>query len=334
MDTPPIITHIDVHAPAQQVAATLALTQLEHSLSAASRLGDGNPESLHDMRVSIKRLRTLLKAYGDDLGKSVNKPRQALGKLMDASNPGRDAEVQRDWLRAQDEGVLDLSARAGREYVLEHLTAQLSGDSVLDIDHQRRKLTKLAKKLEPILRKKQQKTPKHPTPFAAITRHYLHDTYAQLQADLQVLEHPDAIKQQDALHHARLSGKRLRYLIEPLTDLDGSDDLLKRLKGLQDALGHIHDMYVLEQNLHKQLEHTAFAWSQRLLASDKDLRPTLCYDLAALARYTKGHLQASVKQLQQAWHDEREALQVGFERLEQELAATAATKNTNAHHNC
>jgi CHAD domain-containing protein len=323
MDT----TRIDVHAPARQVAATLALAQLEHSLSAASRLGDGDPESLHDMRVSIKRLRTLLKAYGDDLGKSVNKPRQALGKLMDASNPGRDAEVQRDWLRAQDEGVLDLSARAGREYVLGRLSAQLSGDSVLDIDYQRRELTKLAKKLEPKLRKKQQKTLKHPTPFAAITRHYLHDTYAQLQADLQVLEHPDAARQQDALHHARLSGKRLRYLIEPLTDLDGSDDLLKRLKGLQDALGHIHDMYVLEQSLKQHLEQVALEWSKTLLVSSKDPRPVLCYDLAALTRYVTGRLHAAVRDLQKIWHNEKAALETGFARLEQHLDAISK-KNT------
>lgn len=323
MDTTPI----NVHAPARQVAATLALAQLEHSLTAASRLGDGNPESLHDVRVSIKRLRTLLKAYAADLGKSVNKPRKALGKLMDASNPGRDAEVQRDWLRIQDEGNLDLSARAGREYVLEHLTAQLSSNSVLDIDHQQHALTKIAKTLEPMLRKKQQKIRKHPTRFAAVTRQYLHDTYTQLQADLQVLEQPDAACQQDALHHARLSGKRLRYLIEPLTMLDGSDDLLKRLKGLQDALGHIHDMYVLEQDLHKQLEHTALEWSQSLLASDNDPRPVLCYDLAALTRYVARQLHTAVKDLQTLWHDEKAALKTGFERLERDLAETAAASS-------
>ena len=346
MDT----TRIDVQAPTRQVAATLALAQLEHSLTAASHLGDGDPESLHDVRVSIKRLRTLLKAYGNDLGKSVNKPRQALGKLMDASNPGRDAEVQRDWLRAQDEGNLDLSARAGREYILEHLTTQHNSaqhnsaqrnsaqrnstqnnsDSVLNIDQQQRKLRQIAKTLEPILRKKQRKTPKHPTPFAAVTRQYLHDTYARLQADLQVLEQADAACRQDALHHARLSGKRLRYLIEPLTDLDASQALLEQLKNLQDALGHIHDMHVLEQALQQQLEQAALEWSQSLLSSNKNLRPMLCYNLAALARYVTKQLHAAVTDLQTTWHDEKAALETAFAKLEQNLNDAVSTGNTLA----
>lgn len=314
------ITNIDVHAPAQQVAATLARVQLEYSLSAAARLHDGDPESLHDVRVSIKRLRTLLTAYRDDLGKSIHQPRKALGKLMDASNPGRDAEVQRDWLLAQDEGDIDLSARAGREVVLEHLTSQLNSDNVLDREHQQRQLAKIATKLEPILRKKQQKTPKRAPSFAAVTRQYLHDTHNQLQTDLQVLSQPDATQQQEALHHARLSGKRLRYLIEPLSECDASQALVEQLKNLQDALGHIHDMYVLEQTLQQQLEQNAITWAENLLTTDKNPRPVLCYNLAALTRYVHGHLHTSVRDLQTLWQDEQYSLQAGVKKLEQDLA--------------
>lgn len=202
--------------------------------------------------------------------------------------------------------------------MLEHFTAD-GADNVLDIEHQQRQLAKIAATLEPILRKKQQKKPKRVTSFAVVTRQYLHDTYAQWHIDLQVLEPPDAAQQQEALHQARLSSKRLRYLIEPLSEFDVSQTLLQQLKGVQDALGHIHDVYVLGQTLQQQLEQTAITWAACLLITDKDPRPLLCYDLAALARYVERRLHASVQDLQTLWHDERTSLQAGFARLEQDL---------------
>jgi len=323
MDTP----IIDLHAPTRQVAATLALTQLEHSLAAVSRLGSDDPESLHDVRVSIKRLRTLLKTYRHELGKSVNAPRKALGHLMDASNPGRDAEVQREWLLAQDADRLTMSARAGRELMLEHFNNQLNNDIVCDLRYQQRRLREIAATLEPTLRKKQTKKSKkkrkkrpHTSTFAGATRKYLQETYAQLHIDLQVLEQADAVQQQEALHRARLSGKRLRYLIEPLEALDASHTLLIQLKTLQDALGHMHDVYVLQQTIHKQLEQTTATWAKSLLETDSDPRPALCYDLAALARYVAAQLHSAVQDLQKVWHDEKTLFEVGFVRLEHDLA--------------
>jgi hypothetical protein len=49
-----------------------------------------------------------------------------------------------------------------------------------------------------------------------------------------------------AVHRARIAVKRLRYLLEPLTDSDASArDLVGRLKQLQDVLGEAHDLQVL-----------------------------------------------------------------------------------------
>ena len=47
-------------------------------------------------------------------------------------------------------------------------------------------------------------------------------------------------------HRARIRAKRLRYLLEPVADdLDGVDDLLTALKGLQDLLGDLRDAQLL-----------------------------------------------------------------------------------------
>jgi CYTH domain-containing protein len=53
-----------------------------------------------------------------------------------------------------------------------------------------------------------------------------------------------------APHQARIAGKRLRYLIEPIVDvLDAGSPLLRRLKGLQDTLGDLHDSQVFSREL-------------------------------------------------------------------------------------
>ena len=59
----------------------------------------------------------------------------------------------------------------------------------------------------------------------------------------------DADDEKEA-HEARISAKRLRYLLEPLLDeLPAAAPLVKRLKALQDMLGELHDAHVLETEL-------------------------------------------------------------------------------------
>ena len=55
-------------------------------------------------------------------------------------------------------------------------------------------------------------------------------------------------------HRARIRAKRLRYLLEPIAaDVEGVDELLESLKGLQDLLGDLRDAQLLS-GLVAQLE--------------------------------------------------------------------------------
>src|SRR5262245_49028864 len=55
--------------------------------------------ALHDFRVSVRRLRTLLKFYKAELGKAASKKiRRRLKKVARGTTSARDAEVARDWL--------------------------------------------------------------------------------------------------------------------------------------------------------------------------------------------------------------------------------------------
>ncbi len=49
----------------------------------------------------------------------------------------------------------------------------------------------------------------------------------------------------DASHRARISAKRLRYVVEPLSELaDHGATIIGTLKSLQDAMGDLHDVHV------------------------------------------------------------------------------------------
>ncbi len=82
-----------------------------------------------------------------------------------------------------------------------------------------------------------------------------------------------------AIHGARLEGKRLRYLLEPLRGVTGSgaDEAVAALKELQDLLGEWHDAQAAQQALAAALTEAAAdraRWRGRG-GGDADYRPGL-----------------------------------------------------------
>jgi CYTH domain-containing protein len=68
------------------------------------------------------------------------------------------------------------------------------------------------------------------------------DAGAVLHAHLEAVR---SLRDEDECHEARIAAKRLRYLLEPIGRLiPGADELVTRLKGLQDVLGDLHDAQV------------------------------------------------------------------------------------------
>jgi CYTH domain-containing protein len=65
---------------------------------------------------------------------------------------------------------------------------------------------------------------------------------AELRAKLAAVQ---GAAQQDEAHEARIAAKRLRYLLEPFRDeLPGAAEVVKRIKGMQDLFGDMHDAHV------------------------------------------------------------------------------------------
>ncbi|HVM58662.1 MAG TPA: CYTH and CHAD domain-containing protein [Gaiellaceae bacterium] len=200
-----------------------------------TRLGT-DPESLHDMRVAVRRSRALLRA----------------GRALIASDTeALNAELQ--WLGAVLGAVRDLDVLLGR---LHAEAAELGG-----VDE---------KAAEQLLRALERERRRDRTAMLRALRspRYLNllDRY---QAELDALEPSgedvslDALARRelkklrkavtalpadprdDELHRVRKLGKRARYAAE----LAGHDDVVRRAKALQDVLGEHQDAVVAEERL-------------------------------------------------------------------------------------
>jgi hypothetical protein len=105
-------------------------------------------------------------------------------------------------------------------------------------------------------------------------------------------------------HAARISAKRLRYLLEPLARrAPGVKALVGRLKQLQDLLGNFHDMQVLAEEIDASLAALSRSMSDRQLV----VRP----GLLALQRLANEQAGESFAGFHAGWADGRAARFLG-----------------------
>lgn len=256
-----------VDTTAQEGARRVALGYLEQAAVAAKRLHDDEAvDVLHDFRVGMRRLRSCLRAYDAVLGKSVgDKTRRRLKRVASATNPGRDAEVQLDW-------VLQLgdSEDAAHRHGVCWLAGRLRHDTDAAYAHVREELCSEFDKIEEKLRR---------ALGTYVVRHHVGEhssgpRFGALGADVlaeqmvalrESLSRVHGIKDETLAHRARIHGKRLRYLLEPFRgQVEGARELVKHLKALQDLLGDLNDLHNLSGTVGIALEESSIARARRL----------------------------------------------------------------------
>jgi CHAD domain-containing protein len=267
---------------ADEACRLLALTYLDEAALTERRLADPQDlEALHDFRVALRRLRSCTRAYRDELKGSVSKRmRRSLRELMLVTNEGRDAEVHLDWLRTQAEN-------AGPEHAegIAWLVGRMEGRKFERIDtvtkEVSRQFTKVASKFRPRLgtlciQVRRGSRNERPT-FRRVTGDLVRMHAADLRQKLRAVSHADNVEE---AHEARIAGKRLRYLLDPIARYSaGVKSLTAQLKGLQDGLGHLHDLHVIAAEITSSLE----ALSRSPAARPQGVEPTLRF-LEQLAR--------------------------------------------------
>jgi CHAD domain-containing protein len=226
------------HVRAALHAQTLAMLHYEPG----TRTGE-DPEDLHQMRVSVRRLRAVLKSAPQSVPDS-DRLRAELGWLGAALGPVRDLDVLIDRLRAEsddfpdDERTVATTLLDGlvteRMSAREHLTAALNSARYRTV------LGHLAQAANSDI---------DDTPQPELMD-LVRAPYRKLRKAVRALpaDPPDA-----ELHRLRILGKRLRYAAELVKPITGKRlrELVRASKELQEVLGEHQDACVAEQEVRR-----------------------------------------------------------------------------------
>ncbi|MBE1467859.1 CHAD domain-containing protein [Kibdelosporangium phytohabitans] len=203
-----------------------------------------DPEDLHQMRVTIRRLRAAVNADGAGLGEIAPPLQEDLKWLGNALGPVRDLDVQLDRLRAEAAGFDD-DERAAVERLLGGLITERKAARRRMLAAMRTKrynslLTSLA---AATVSEPEETTSDNGGRDAVIS--VIYRPYRKLFKAVAALGE-DPVDEQ--LHALRIKGKRLRYAAE-LVGAAGKEpvkELIKATKAFQEVLGEHQDAAVAE----------------------------------------------------------------------------------------
>jgi CHAD domain-containing protein/CYTH domain-containing protein len=253
--------------PVERAARVVALDLLDRARAARQRLGHASDaEAIHDFRVAVRRLRSWLRALEAWLDDST--PRKAVRRLEKAArltSEVRDAEVHLAWLEGQ-RSALSVRQRRGLTWLVDQLESdKRHGDEIVATKGMRafdRACETLSRKLRSYRAHLLGESEEAPRRFAPVVAELLRDHVATVRHRLARVETFDDEK---GAHAARIAGKRLRYLLEPVAEhVDGGKALVDDLAQLQDVLGDWHDVHVVSAKIVRASEHAAAAEGRRV----------------------------------------------------------------------
>jgi len=299
----------------EEAARRLTLKALSAARAAERRLDDrSDPEALHDFRVAIRRLRSLLRAYRPQLESSVRKKDRArLREIQQATGGGREAEVALEWLTKQHR---DLAPEhlTGLNWLSAKLLARRTACAqALDADL-RQAFKRTAEKLEErlaIMRQEQNLLAERSHVSFARTLANLTEAHAtDLLVELgQIARMDDA----EALHDARIKAKRLRYLLEPVRAyIDEAQPVVKKSKRLQEVLGDLNDVHVLMDEIDQAFDDALTLKAGRIKESlgrgdidraRRDAQMSEWIGLVELHSRLEGERRAIIGKLRDRWLD-------------------------------
>ncbi|MEM8609117.1 MAG: CHAD domain-containing protein [Myxococcota bacterium] len=251
----------------EEAARRLALKSLGAARTAERRLDDRfDREALHDFRVAVRRLRSVLRAYKVELAEVVSpKDRKRLRTIQRATGAGREAEVALKWLKKQH-GTLAPEHVAGLNWlsaILLERRRRCSNDLDAQLRASFRTLIDQMEERLAIMRSEQNLLTENTVASFARCAGDLTDAHAdELQ---RVLGHIANLDDTERLHEGRICGKRLRYLLEPLRPyVNEAQPIVKRTKQLQDVLGDLNDVHVLMSEIDTAIQRSMSERADRI----------------------------------------------------------------------
>lgn len=205
----------------------------------------GLPDAVHQMRVTARRLRSVLAAYRPEFDVEVTEPlRTELGWLIGCLGRARDLEV----LRARVQSAAGADGQLASAVVTcvsqQQREAQEAAVAVMQTERYFRLLDALD-----LLADSPPWTERASRPAQAELVECLRRQWRRFRKAADLARHAADSAREQRLHGARRAAKRLRYAAEAAQPVLGSDlgGLGGALSEIQDVLGHHHDAVVAAQ---------------------------------------------------------------------------------------
>lgn len=245
--------------PAHLAVRVVALAYLSDARQALERWGEsGQRDDLHALRVALRRLRSWVRVHRSWLQGSVGRrDRRGLRRLARATGQCRDLDVQLAKLASLD------GLPPEREAAVLWLARRLERARKRAV---RRTLPLLQEELPPLAERLERRLLRHrgkldpadpwcaPPTLGSACGPAVARLATELEAALEGIRTPS---DREAAHQARIEGKRLRYLLEPLeAGCAVVGPVVEELRGLQDLLGTLHDAHVLRRELVRRVERS------------------------------------------------------------------------------
>ena len=300
---------------AEEASRRIAIDLVRAATAAAARVaGRADPEALHDLRVALRRLRSIVRALKEPLAGSLSKRRRTrLKELASSTGEARDAEVQLAWAAGMLDGSLEPQERVAVTFLHDQWAARRDA-AFARIDAE--VLPGLDALLPRLERDLSTYTTEHTTfaPRQAATT--LGNILAELAQDevaslVHGLRSVTTMDDQAVAHEARIHGKRLRYLLEPFrAERTDVDDAVQTLRTLQDVLGDLNDRTVRTAEMTRALESLATSHVRDLAreaqgewspVSERMLEDGVQPGLLSLLRHEGAHKTRSFDALVRGW---------------------------------
>lgn len=248
--------------PAEEASRRIAIGLVREALEASERLRiRADADALHDLRVALRRLRSVVRALKEPLdGSLTRRDRKQLRDLAGGTGDARDAEVQLGWAQKLLDGALEPEERVAVMYLRDRWAARAES-ALSKID--RSVLPDLASFLPRLERRLSTYQIEHRV-FSSDTRSgslgplVVRLAEAEVGALAERLRRVATVEDEAIAHEARIHAKRLRYLLEPFrSDRADVEATVQTLRGLQELLGDLNDRAVRTAEITRALEALA-----------------------------------------------------------------------------
>jgi len=239
--------------PAALVVVQSALAMADDARDEAITLlhaRDDDPDAVHDFRVAVRRLRSWLQLWGDELDPVISrKQRRRIRDLAHATGPARDLQVHLEWLRGEEASAKG-RALADVERAIADLVARRAG-AMADVHAAARAFLRLHVKLSRRLSMHSAELEglEHGPAFGGALADQVEAGTNALRDRLASIH---GVTRDAELHDARIAAKRLRYLVERAENaVVGAPAMVRDLKQFQDLAGDAHDVHVFSRELRR-----------------------------------------------------------------------------------